>query len=99
MAFKIKFWSHEAFTAYTGIAILDPIYHHYEAAFEDGYVKAVLYEWDESCYIVTKPVFSQLYEDRNGRLYFYKFRNKYYLDNMSRYNDILDSASYARIRK
>ena len=100
---KIKFMCWEAFTMDSGIAILDPTYHNYEDAFADMRVKAVLYHWhqDEGCYEITKPVLSQLHEDKNGKLYFYKFRNKYYLDNMMRFgfDAIFDSVSYARIRK
>ena len=101
MAFKIKFMYWEAFTMDSGIAILSPTYHNYEDAFADMRVKAVLYRWHqgEGCYEITKPVFSQLHEDKNGKLYFYKFRNKYYLDNMVRCNNIVDFTPYARIRK
>lgn len=102
MAFKkIKFLYHEAFTMDAGVAILDPTYHNYEDAFADGYVKAIMYEWsqDEGCYVISKPVFSRLHEDKNGSLYFYKFRVKCYLDNMTRCNDISDFIAYARIRK
>lgn len=102
---KVKFVGWEAFTMDSGIAILDSTYHNYEDAFADMRVKAVLYHWhqDEGCYEISKPVFSQLHEDKNGKLYFYKFRNKYYLDDMMKFGfntvSVLCSVARARIRK